>query len=257
MLPDVPGGAERHVGAAGEGQHAVDRGRHLDLDHLAAARFAGHGAGGACGRGLGADPGDRPEQVDQLGHVVRPDVVDRAAAPLEEELGIWVPVLHPVRQHGRGAGDRTADPAGIDRPPAGLMRGTEEGIGRAADAYAFAGGGEHQRLALGEACGQRLLGIDVLAGGDDLPAHRAVRQRHGQIDDDLDVRIGEQRLDRNRRDAVFARPCLGGLGTQIGAGLDPDQLRARGALEVGVADVAAADDADDRGLHDRVRLPCQ
>ena len=68
------------------------------------------------GRGLGGDPGDRPEQVDQLGHVVGPDVVDRAAAALEEELGVRVPVLHPVRQHGRGAGDRPAD------PPASIAR---------------------------------------------------------------------------------------------------------------------------------------
>ena len=122
---------------------------------------------------------------------------------LEEELGIGVPVLHPVRQHGRRAGDRLTDPPAVDRPPTGLMRGAEEGIGRAADTHAAAGG-EHERLRLGEARGQRLLGIDVLAGGDDLSADRAVRQRHGQVDHDLDVG-GEQRVDRDRSDLVFAR----------------------------------------------------
>ena len=64
-------------------------------------------------------------------------------------------------------------------------------------------------------------------------------------------------LDRHRLDAVLARALrCGGLGHQVGAGLDRDQLRARGALEIGVADVAAADDAElDRGLHDRAQAP--
>jgi diguanylate cyclase (GGDEF)-like protein/PAS domain S-box-containing protein len=256
VLPDVPRRAERDVGAARERQHAVDRGRHLDLDHLPFQRLAGHRAGGEAARGLARDPDHRAQQVDQLGDVVGADVVDRPAAALEEEVGVGVPGFHAVAEHGGGAGDDAADPPGVERAPARLMRGAEEGVGRAADAQPLGGGDAQQRLRLVEARGERLLRVDVLAGLDDLPADRPVRHGHGEVDHGLDLGIGEERVDRHRGEAELRRPGLGRLAPEIGTGLDADQPRAGGALEIGLADVAAADDADGHGLH-RVRPPCR
>ena len=56
--------------------------------------------------------------------------------------------------------------------------------------------------------GQRLLGVDVLAGPQGVPADRKVRGGDGQVDDDLDLRVAQQLFHRHRPDAVFLGPGL-------------------------------------------------
>ena len=46
------------------------------------------------------------------------------------------------------------------------------------------------------------------------------------------------------------------LHVQVGDGPNPDHLRPRRALQIGMADVAAADDANVDAFHGAVKLPC-
>ena len=55
---------------------------------------------------------------------------------------------------------------------------------------------------------ERLLGMDVLAGGDGLKPNLDVRLRHGQVDDDLDAWVGEQFRDGFCRHAKFGGTSL-------------------------------------------------
>ncbi|MEJ0002812.1 MAG: hypothetical protein WDN30_03285 [Pararobbsia sp.] len=99
--------------------------------------------------------------LTELGQVVGPEIEDRAAARLEEELGVRMPVLHAVREHGDRAADRPADAAAVDRAARGLVRRAEEGIGRAAHAQALGvrrGDDGARGCELG---GERLLEINV------------------------------------------------------------------------------------------------
>ena len=107
-------------------------------------------------------------------------------------------MLHPVRQDGRGTRNRNSDQTRIDRIAAGLMGAAEKSVGRTADTQSFCSRGEHHRLRIGEPGRQRLLQIDVLACLDDLQVHRRMGGRHGQVHDDLDVRISEQCIDGHR-----------------------------------------------------------
>ena len=62
--------------------------------------------------------------------------------------------------------------------------------------------------AVREGDAERLLRMDVLAGGDRLQADLDMRLRHGEVEHDLDRRIGEQRVDRTRRHAELRRARL-------------------------------------------------
>ena len=148
--------------------------------------------------------------------VIRPEVENRSATVLEEERRVGVPVLHTVRQHRGGAGNRDADTAGVDCIATGLVRGAEERIRRTADPEAFRGGRLHHRLRRGKARGERLFQIDVLARLDDLQRHRCMRGRDSEVHHDLDIGIGEQRIDCNCVHAVFMRFSLGGVGADVG-----------------------------------------
>jgi hypothetical protein len=95
----------------------------------------------------------------------------------------------------------------------------------------------------------------MLGGFDNLQADRRVGQRDGQIEDDLNVRVGQQLVYRDGLHAVLHGFGLCRLHAQVGNRLHPDQLGPCCPLEVGMADVAAADDADVDSCHGVPKLP--
>ena len=162
-----------------------------------------------------------------------------------------MPALHARPGEAHRPADHPPDPALVDGVTRRLVAGADERVRRRAEAHALRAGRFRQLAALGEGRRQRLLRIDVLAGGDRLAAGLGVRQRHGQVDDDRDLGVREHPLDGHRLDPILLRALRRGLGHQIGDRLDRDQPRARRALEIGIADVAAADDAELDLLHGR------
>jgi hypothetical protein len=64
----------------------------------------------------------------------------------------------------------------------------------------------------------RLFGVDVLAGLEGCANERRVRCRRRQIENELDVGIRDQLLDRLRPESVRVRKRRGGAETEVGAG---------------------------------------
>ena len=96
-----------------------------------------------------------------------------------------------------------------------LVRAAEERVGRAADAQAPRRGRVDQTARLGERDAERLFRMDVLAGRDRLQADLDMRLRHREVEDDLDRRVGENRVDRARGKAEFGRARLRRRGIDV------------------------------------------
>ena len=135
------------------------------------------------------------------------------------------------------------------------MPGAEKGVGRAANAHTLRCGSEHQRLSLRMTGYKRLFRIDMLAGFDNLHADRCVSQWDGKIDDDLDFRVGEESIHRHGLYSVLRRFFLCRFHAHVRDVLHPYLLRPGRAFQVGMADVAAANDANVCLCHNAVRLP--
>ena len=212
-------------------------GRDLDRDALAAARLAADHALLEAAAGHRHDRLDRPEQVDQRGDVVGADVEHRAAAALEEEGRVGVPGLHAAGHDARAAGDRPADRALVEQLAGELMAAAEEGVGGAAEAPAGRLGLRRQLARLGERHAERLLRIDVLAGGERGAADLGVRQRRRQVD----------RRARSRRRRAAASGA---------SALTPIPLAPASAASAGV-EVGAGDDLDRREVARRATDRCR
>ena len=199
--------ADLHDGAGDELQRAGDVGRHLDRNDLAASRLAGDRRASLRGvRRHAGDPRHRPEQVDEVGDVVGRHVEHRPAARLVVEGRVRVPALVAGAHEEGGAGR----PARRSRPrrSAGGRSGArrrERCPARSRRGGPSSRAASTSRLPSSKRDAERLLGIDVLAGGERLQADLDMRLRHGEVDDDLDRRIGEQRVDARRRQPELRR----------------------------------------------------
>ena len=89
----------------------------------------------------------------------------------------------------------------------------------------------------------------MLASGDDYLANPGMGKRYGEVDDDLDVVIGEQAVDRHCFNAIVPRLRGRHVGVEVGKRFDGDKVRARSTLQIGIADIATTDDADRRFVH--------
>ena len=58
---------------------------------------------------------------------------------------------------------------------------------------------------LGEADAEGFFAIDMLAGSNDPETDLDMRPRNGEVDHDLDTRVGQKRIDGDRREAELAK----------------------------------------------------
>jgi hypothetical protein len=77
-----------------------------------------------------------------------------------------------------------------------------------------------------------------------------MRSRYREIHDNFYFRIAEKVPDGERLYAKVRRLGFRGLGTNVSARLQGNELRPRGTNKVGVADIAATNDADTDWFHD-------
>ena len=168
------------------------------------------------------------------------------------EVRVRVPALVPGAHEEGGAADRLAEAPAVEELPRRLVRAAEEGVGRAADAAARAAPPPRQRRRLGEGDAERLLGIDVLAGGDDLRgspptcAFGIVRLRTISIAGS--ARSSSTPVPPARR--TPPRAAAPPPGRRSATARMSSTGKSRRRREVGAADVAAADDADSDAVQD-------
>ena len=220
---------QRGQGPRGMDQDAGDVGidRHRHALAFARARADGPFIAGVAGR---ADHRDhRSEQRDQGRDVVRSHVQQRPSAGLVVEVRVRVPALVPGRDHGGGRGDGPADQPVVDRLPGGLDPGAEHGVRGAADRDAGRPRSVQHLPGLRRRCREGLLAVDGFAGGNRAQGDLGVGCGDGQVQDEFDVVGGQERVDRERPDAVVrVGHCLGPGGVQVRDGDEVDVL-----LEVG------------------------
>ncbi len=101
----------------------------------------------------------------------------------------------------------------------------------------------------GERDAERLFRVHVLAGRDRLQADFDMRLRHREIENDLDGRVGENRIDGARGKAEFGRARFRRRGIEVRQGDDVEDGEFFRRGQIGRADVAAADDADSDPFH--------
>ena len=254
---DRPMAMARHVEAHHQGDHRAGMeferpgrvGGHLHRDARSLQRLAGDQAFAPRARGDAGDALDRAEQVDEIGDVVGAHVEHRAAAGGIVERRARMPALMSRAHEERRAGDRRADRALVDQLAAGLVGAAEKRIGRAADAHALRLRRSDELAALGDGDAERLLRMDVLARGHRLEPDLDMRLGDGEIDDDLDRRVGQEIVDALRRNAEFGAARLGSRRVHVGDGAYVEDREDRRRLEIGRTDIAATDDADPDAIH--------
>ena len=147
--------------------------------------------------------------------------------------------------HERQGRDRAADRPVVHRLAGGLDAGAEKGVGRAADQEMLAFRELKHDGAIRRRQGKGFLAVGVLAGVEGGGVHLGVGLGHGKVDDNLHFRIMEQVGHAGAGpDAILGGLGLGPRGIKVGAGDEIEDVEFLRAGEVGVADVAAADDAN-------------
>ena len=220
-------------------------GGHGDGELLARPRPRADDPGFARLRGDGRHPCDGPEQLHERREVVRSDVEERSRALLEEEVGVRVPGLRTRALHQRERRERRADRAVLDQPPSGLDARAEERVGRRGDTQTLRVRRLEQQLSALAVERERLLAPDVLARLERPESDLHVHLRQGEVDDDLDLVVSEQLVDR----AVPGDAEGLGLGPRallvdVGDESHLDVGEGGEVLQVLRADDAGADDAD-------------
>lgn len=92
--------------------------------------------------------------------------------------------------------------------------------------------------------GEGLFAVNMLARVEDVAADNTVCGRNRQVDDQLDVGVGEERLDAESRAAVLCGLGLSDGLVEIRASDDLQHVKGLRAIEVGLRDFTAPDDAD-------------
>src|SRR5690606_22129251 len=92
-------------------------------------------------------------------------------------------------------------------------------------------------------------GEDVLAGRKGGERHIEMRGRDGEVEDEVDLVIGQQGVDGEGAEAELARASFCDLVHDIGAGREPHAAEEGRIAQIGPGDVAAADDPYPQILH--------
>src|ERR1700729_3862886 len=91
--------------------------------------------------------------------------------------------------------------------------------------------------------------MDMLAGGDGLEADLDMRLGHGEVENYLDGRVGQNSLDWLRGDAELRGPRFRGSEVHVGERDNVEDWKRRRRFQIGRADVATADHPDTDPFH--------
>jgi hypothetical protein len=144
-----------------------------------------------------------------------------------------MPVFVPPAHHKGVGSDDLADRPGVDQLAHGLVSGTEEGVRCSADQQPLSVREVQHASGFGAAHGERLLVVNRLACLQCRQRNHTVGLGRGQVEHDLDRRVGQQLLDgQHAGHAELDCLCLGGLAAQVGASHDLDGVEKPGILQI-------------------------
>ena len=242
VLPDVETCRQIDDGAAGEFENRRDV--RIDFDRKTLSCV--HAAADTRVRRTGGHADDafhRAKQIDERRDVVRPHVEQRAAAMLVVEAGRGMPMLMAVVQHEGVACDDASDHPVVQQHASELMAAAHERVRSATDMQSFPFRRLHDLQAGCQIQPERFFGIDVLAVFQGTQLNVRVGLGRCQIQDDVDVWIGEKIVQRHGLDSELVRLRLGTFGMAVRAFRDLQMLKGASILQIGRADVTAADDS--------------
>ena len=144
-----------------------------------------------------------------------------------------------------------AELAAVDQLADVLQAAAEEGVRRASDQQALFPGERDQLLALFIGHGERLFRVYMLARLERREVVFIVRLRGGQVEDEVDIRVGDDLRARGigLGDAVLRGFALRLFQSARGARHDLDRIVFFQVIEVYVADIADTDDANANFFH--------
>ena len=182
------------------------------------------------------------------------------SASLTDGTGVWwwqlrigMPRFVSVTGHIRSGAKRAADIAVVEQLAAGLDAAAHKRVGRDADEQPLFTA-ERKKLSRVLAVDRhRLLAVRVLSGFQRLNGDAVMLLRRRQVDDDLDLRIGEHVVHRlvNHRDIPVGGGLGAALGDQVADALDRDDRmkELRKVFQINRADIAVSDNADSDFFH--------
>ncbi|CAM3956813.1 hypothetical protein PHIN109289_18410 [Phaeobacter inhibens] len=94
--PDIPAGPQGDDRAGVEFQQRMDIGGRVNRDLFTVAQPIADGAGGKTGRRHRRHRSDRPQQLNEIGDIIGPEVQNRPAPRLKKEIRVRMPMLHPA-----------------------------------------------------------------------------------------------------------------------------------------------------------------
>ena len=256
VLGHVETHRDRDHSSVVELQCARDMGVDLDGDQRALHRRAGDEPLGARPRRRTHYPCHRPEQLHEIGDVIRPHVEHGSAAAQIVEARRRMPALMAGAAEKGAARHRLADRSVVNQLACRLVASAEEGVRGAADTQALLGRELHDLAGLDGVDAERLLGMDMLASVEDREADIGMGQRHREIDHNLDIVALEQLVDAQARRTEFGAALLGCGTAHIRDGLELDHWEVLERLQIFRADVAAANDAYPDLAHARLHRCC-
>ena len=158
-----------------------------------------------------------------------------------------MPALRAGVRDGRGRDERRPDQTLVDHRSRRLQASAEERVRCRSDAHARGGGRIEEPARVLARGRERLLGVDVLAGGDRSQRDRGVRRGWRQDERDVDRWVGQDRLDGHRWKAAGNSQRLRPLPIEVSAGGELQRLIPGRPFQVEVGDVAGPDDRDAGG----------
>src|SRR5215203_5130531 len=245
LRPNVEGGDKGSNSAALEVHHAGDVGRSVHRDGDPREGFAGDRTLWERDARRPGDPPHGPHQGRERGEVVGSHVEHRASAGLEVEVRVRMPVLGAVAEHERRYGDGLSYDPLVHDLAAGLEAATQEGVRGTADPEVSLGRHfQHPTPVLQAHC-ERLLGVYVLASLQSRQRDLGVDHRDCQVEDDLDLFIGQQLLRAaSLGHAVRLSLGFGALEHEVRTGDDLHVVERGPVLQIDAADLAAPDYSD-------------
>jgi hypothetical protein len=201
VTPDVKTGDDRADGGAREIHYTGNVSRDLDVDLLTSALFRiGNDTFSKTDVRRPRYSRNRFKQRHKCCQIVGLHVEHRPAADLVEEVGIRVPAIGTTTGHERRSHYRLSDPAIIDELAACLKITAEKGIRSTSRPETFLFRKFRNGKTIRLLNGKGLLRIGVFPSFKNLLVDERVDLRHHQVNQNLNIRIGEDLVDRTPAD---------------------------------------------------------